>query len=157
MNDVTCDPAVSDEGVGLTGLQILQAAIADRTVTAPIAKLLSFELVEANEGFAVVEGDTGEHLLNQNGVVHGGWALTLIDSACGCAALSVLPQNTSYASVETKANFSRPIFAKTGRVRAEGRIVAAGKRIISTECCVTGPDGKVLAHGTSTVMVLSER
>jgi uncharacterized protein (TIGR00369 family) len=93
-------------------------------------------------------------LLNPMGGVHGGWALTLIDSVGGCAAQSLLPVGSSYATVETKANFARPITRDTGRVRAEANVVAQGRKIISSEARVLGPDGKVLAHGTSTIMVL---
>jgi uncharacterized protein (TIGR00369 family) len=86
--------------------------------------------------------------------VHGGWALTLIDSAAGCAAHSLMPAGVGYATVETKANFSRPITQDTGRVRAEARVVARGRQIISAEARVLDGSGRVLAHGTSTVIVL---
>ena len=88
------------------------------------------------------------------GGIHGGWALTLIDSVGGCAANSLLPAGTGYTTIETKGNFSRPITAKTGRVRAEGRVVAQGRQIISAEARLLGPDGKLLAHGTTTVLVI---
>ena len=87
------------------------------------------------------------------GGVHGGWALTLIDSAVGCAGQTLLPAGTGYATVETKANFSRPITKDTGRVRAESRIVSQGRQVISGEARVLSRDGKVLAHGTSTLLV----
>jgi len=87
--------------------------------------------------------------------VHGGWALTLIDSAGGCAGLSLLPAGSGYATIETKGNFARPITKDTGRVRAEARVVAQGRQIISAEARVTSADGKVLAHATSTLMVLA--
>src|SRR5277367_6845944 len=63
------------------------------------------------------------------GGVHGGWALTLIDSAGGCAGHSLLPVGAGYATVETKANFSRPITKDTGRVRAEARALGRGRQI----------------------------
>jgi uncharacterized protein (TIGR00369 family) len=88
------------------------------------------------------------------GNVHGGWALTLIDSAAGCAGLSLLPAGSGFATIETKANLSRPISRDSGRIRAEGRVVVQGRQIISAEAKVLAPDGKVLAHGTSTLMVL---
>jgi uncharacterized protein (TIGR00369 family) len=89
------------------------------------------------------------------GGVHGGWALTLIDSAGGCAALSLMPAGLGFATIETKANFSRLITKDTGLVRAEAHVVAQGRQIISTEARVLSREGKVLAHGTSTLMVLS--
>ena len=100
------------------------------------------------------EGEAGPHLLNPLGIVHGGWALTLIDSAAGCAAHTLLPAGASYATIETKANFSRPIAEDSGRVRAEGRAVGRGRRVISSEARVVDAKGRLLAHGTSTLMVL---
>ena len=92
--------------------------------------------------------------MNPLGTVHGGWALTLIDSATGCAAHTLLSAGVSYTTIETKANFSRPIFKDGGRVRAEGRVVGRGKRIISCEARVVDAKGRIVAHGTSTLMVL---
>ena len=89
--------------------------------------------------------------------MHGGWALTLIDSAAGCAAHTLLPAGVSYTTIETKANFSRPIAEDRGRVRAEGRAVGRGRRIISCEARVVDAKGRLLAHGTSTLMVLPGR
>ena len=65
---------------------MLQAMIDGKIPAPPIAQTLSFWLAEVGDGYAVFEGDAGAHLLNPLGGVHGGWALTLIDSATGCAA-----------------------------------------------------------------------
>jgi uncharacterized protein (TIGR00369 family) len=89
------------------------------------------------------------------GTVHGGWALTLIDSVAACAAHSLLPAGSRYTTLETKANFSRPIARDTERVRAEARVVAQGRQIISSQAQLLAKDGRVLTHGTSTIMVLS--
>jgi uncharacterized protein (TIGR00369 family) len=138
----------------MTGREFLQAILDGRLPAPPIAQTLSFWLTEIGEGLAVFEGDAGPHLLNPLGIVHGGWALTLIDSATGCAAHTLLPAGASYATIETKANFSRPIAEDTGHVRAEGRAVGRGRRIISCEARVVDAKGRLLAHGTSTLMVL---
>jgi uncharacterized protein (TIGR00369 family) len=79
---------------------------------------------------------------------------TLIDSATGCAAHSTLPAGVGFATVETKANFSRPIAVDTGRVRAEGRVLGRGRTIISAEARIIDASGRLLAHGTSTAMAL---
>jgi uncharacterized protein (TIGR00369 family) len=142
---------------GKTGKEILQAIIDGRLPQAPISETLSFWLTEVGDGFAVFEGEPGRHLLNPMGGIHGGWALTLIDSVTACAAHSLLPAGAAYTTVETKGNFSRPISKDTGRVRAEARVVASGRQIISSEAKVTSADGKVLAHGTSTIMVLQPK
>jgi uncharacterized protein (TIGR00369 family) len=139
----------------MTGRQILDAIIAGRLPQPPIAKSMSFWLTEVGEGFAVFEGEPGPHLLNPAGGVHGGWALTLIDSVAGCVAYSFLPSGVGYTTIETKGNFSRPITVDTGRVRAEGRVASRGRQIISSEVRVLSAEGKLLAHGTSTVLVLA--
>lgn len=139
----------------MTGREALQAIIDGRLPPPPIALTLSFRLVEVGDGLAVFEGESGAHLLNPLGIVHGGWALTLIDSATGCAAHSLLPAGAGYTTIETKANFSRPILKDTGRVRAEGRAVGRGRRIISCEGRIVDASGRLLAHGTSTLMVLN--
>ena len=141
----------------MTGREFLQAILDGRLPAPPIAKTLSFWLTEIGDGLAVFEGDAGPHLLNPLGIVHGGWALTLIDSAAGCAAHTLLPAGASYATIETKANFSRPISKDTGRVRAEGRAIGRGRRVISCEARVVDAKGRLLAHGTSTLMVLRRR
>jgi uncharacterized protein (TIGR00369 family) len=137
-----------------TGKEILQAIIDGELPQPPISQALSFWISEVGDGYAAFEGDTGPHLLNPMGNVHGGWALTLIDSACGCAGLSLLPAGSGFATIETKGNFSRPITKDTGRITAEAHVVAQGRQIISAEAKVLNRDGKVLAHGTSTLMVL---
>jgi uncharacterized protein (TIGR00369 family) len=99
----------------------------------------------------------GAHLLNPTGGVHGGWALTPIDSVAGCACHSPLPACAGYATIETKGNFTRPIAEETGRVRAEGRAIGRGRRIFSAEARVLDGQGRVLAHGVSTVLAFGAR
>ena len=75
----------------MTGREFMQALIDGKLPPPSIAETLSFRLVEVGDGYAVFEGETRPHLLNPLGTVHGGWVLTLIDSATGCAAHSMLP------------------------------------------------------------------
>ncbi len=145
-----------DDWARLSGRELLQAVIDGKLPHPPISRALSFWIVEVGDGFAAFEGDAGAQLLNPAGGVHGGWALTMIDSATGCAAHTLLPAGTGYMTVETKGNFVRPIAANTGRVRCEGRVISPGRQIMTAEARVTGPDGKVLAHGTSTLIVLGK-
>ncbi len=146
--------ATPAELAGKTGREILQAIIDGELPHPPIGEAMSFWITEIGDGVAVFEGEPGAHLLNPMGAVHGGWTLTLIDSAAGCAGLSLLPAGSGFATIETKANLSRPITKDIGRVRAEGRVVVQGRQIVSAEARVLSPDGKVLAHGTSTLMIV---
>ena len=56
-------------------------------------------------------------------------------------------------TLETKFNLVRPITVETGEVRAEGTVVHRGRTVATSEATLTGPDGKLLAHGTSTCMI----
>jgi len=140
-----------------TGRELLQAIIDGKLPQASVSEHLTFWITEVGDGTAAFEGLTGPHLLNPAGTVHGGWALTMIDSACGCAAHSLLPAGIGYTTIETKANFARPILKDTGRVACRAEVVGRGRQIISAEARLTSAEGKILAHGTSTVMVLGAR
>jgi uncharacterized protein (TIGR00369 family) len=144
------------EYTAMSGKEVLQAVIDGKLPQAPISETMSFRLTEVGDGFAAFACDPGPHLLNPMGTIHAGWTLTLIDSATACAAYSLLPAGLRYTTIETKGNFSRPITKDTGQVRAEGRVVSQGRQIISASAQVVASDGKILAHGTSTIMVLGE-
>lgn len=138
---------------GLSGLEILQRMVDGRLPQAPMAGLLGAWLCEVGEGFAAFEGEPSFSLLNPLGTVHGGWALALIDSATACAGQTTLPAGVSYVTLETRASFVRPILPGTGLCRAEARTISAGRTVITSDARVTGPDGTLLAHGTSTLLV----
>ena len=95
-----------EEIAGMMGKEILQAIIDSRLPHPPISQTLSFWLVEIGDGFAAFEGEPGDHLLNPMGTTHGGWAMTLIDSATGCAGYSRMPAGAGFRTVETKVNLS---------------------------------------------------
>ena len=142
------------EGAHLSGLEFMRKIASGEYPNPPICRQLTFRLVEVDEGYAVFEGETGPHLLNPMGIIHGGWALTLIDSATGVAAHTTLPPGKYHTTLETKGNFSRAIKADAGVIRCEARVVSTGKTIMSCEGRVTDSSGRTLAHGTSTVMAL---
>jgi len=138
----------------MSGLEAMQALIRGEFAAPSIAAALDFTLAEVEDGRAVFEGEPSDRILNPLGLVHGGWALTLIDSACGCAGHTTLPAGVGYTSLETKVNFVRAITPQTGRVRAEGVVLARGRTIITADAKVTDANGKLLAHGTSTLLVM---
>ena len=90
---------------------------------------------------------------NPIGVVHGGVALTLLDSAAGCAVQSTLPQGFAYTSLETKVNFLRAITSDTGKLRAHGWVTKPGKRAAFAEADLRDAEGRVYATASSTCLV----
>jgi uncharacterized protein (TIGR00369 family) len=137
-----------------TGLEQMQAISVGSAPPAPIQKLLRFALVEASDGRAVFECIPSTEMLNPLGTVHGGIAMTLLDSACGAAVHTTLAPRQAYATLETKVNLVRPVMPDTGKVRASGRVVHLGGRIATAEARLTDESGDLLAHATSTCLIL---
>jgi uncharacterized protein (TIGR00369 family) len=149
--------ASREEIANLTGLEMLRAIISGTLPAPPIGATMGFRLVEVEPGRAVFEGAAGPDLLNPLGGVHGGVALTLIDSAAGCAVHTELSAGVGYTTVETKVNFTRPVPADGSPLRCEGRVVTRGRQIATAEARLLSAEGKVLAHGTSTLIILQPR
>ena len=141
-------------GLELAGIDYVRAIFAGELPPPPIAELMGFRGVEAEPGRAVFEIVPGVQHYNPIGSVHGGVALTLLDSAMGCAIHTLLEAGVGYTTLEVKANFVRPILAETGVVRCEGTVLHAGSRVATAEGRVVDEAGKLLAHGTTTCLIL---
>lgn len=151
------DPrAIAEAGRGLSGLEFLQKIVAGDFPPPPLASLMNFQLVEIQEGHAVFAGEPKEYHYNPIGVVHGGLAATLLDSAMGCAVHSTLPAGAGYTTLEIKVNFVRAMTAETGRVRAEAKLIHLGGRTATAEGRVIDEAGKLYAHGTTTCLILRQ-
>ena len=137
------------------GLDFLRAIRDGELPPAPIQETLGFSLAEVDEGRVVFTAVPGEQHYNPIGVVHAGLAATMLDSSMGAAVHSTLPEGSGYTTLETKFNLVRPIDAGTGEIRSEGTVVHRGGRVATAEGRVTrASDGKLLAHGTSTCLIL---
>ena len=139
------------------GLSFLRAIIEERIPAPPITETLGFRLVEADAGRAVFEGVPQFRHYNPIGVVHGGFAMTLLDSALGCAVHSTLGKGEAYTTLEIKVNLVRPLTRDTGPIRAEGRIVYRGRTLGTSEGDIKDAGGKLYAHATTTCMVFPAR
>jgi len=143
---------IEDVGAGLDGLSQLRALIASGRRPG-IAVALQFNLVGVEKGWAAFEGRPGEHAYNPIGTVHGGYAATLLDSACGCAAHTMLGATQGYTTLELKVAYHRAITRATGLLRAEGRIVSFGRRAAFAEGTLKDEEGRLYASATSTLLV----
>lgn len=139
----------------MTGLEQLRAML-ETNAQPPIGRTLNFSLVEVGEGLAVFEGTPDERTYNPLGTVHGGYAATLLDSACGIATHSTLAEGQSYTTLELKVAYHRAMTATTGKVRAEGRMLSVGRRVAFAEAKITDQQGRLLASATSTLMIFSQ-
>ena len=137
----------------LSGLERMRRLIAGELAAPPIAQLMNIRLVEADEGRAVFEGAPEEYHYNPIGMVHGGFAATLLDSAMGCAVHTTLPARVGYTTLEFKVNFVRPLKTGTGAVRAIGTVLHAGRTTALAEGRVVGADGALYAHASTTCLI----
>ncbi len=145
---------LAQAGRSMAGLEFLRAMRDGRLPHPPICALLGYRLTEAEPGLAVFEITAGERHYNPIGVVHGGIAMTLLDSAMGCAVQTQMPAGGAYTTLEAKTNLVRAITSETGPLRAIGKVVHAGKRVATAEARLEDPSGKLYAHATSTCIVL---
>jgi uncharacterized protein (TIGR00369 family) len=142
-------------GATMTGMEYMTAVVTGQVPPPPIAVTMSLRPVELEEGRVIFEGEPGEEHYNPIGVVHGGYAATLLDSALGCAVHTTLPAGVGYTSLGLEAKYVRPISRDTGRVLCEARVLHRGRKQATAEATLKAADsGKLLAHGQATCMIL---
>jgi uncharacterized protein (TIGR00369 family) len=137
----------------LSGLELLHGMRDGQLPPPPIMETLGYDMVEITEGRAVFSIEPAEFHYNPIGVVHGGVSATLLDTAMACAVHSALPAGSGYTTLEFKVNFVRGITVDSGRMTAEGTLVHLGRSMATAEGRLTGADGKLYAHATTTCMV----
>ena len=148
------DPApVGKEAFSMAGAAFLRAIAERKLPPPPIANLMGFDIEEVGEGRVIFGVEPQEYHYNPIGMVHGGLAATLLDSAMGCAVHSMLPKGAAYTTLEIKVNYIRPMTAETGRVRCEAKMIHVGGRTATAEGRVIDDSGKLYAHGTTTCIV----
>ncbi|MGZ6697883.1 MAG: PaaI family thioesterase [Solirubrobacteraceae bacterium] len=154
MTAVDHDPVETARNLAqLDGLTAMRAMIAGELPPPPIATLLGFDLVEVEKGRVIFAVEPGDQHYNPIGMVHGGLAATLIDSATGCAVHTTLPAGTGYTTTDVQVRFVRPITRDTGRIECVGEVVHVGRRLATAEARVMAGE-RLLAHGTASLLIL---
>src|SRR5262245_20718251 len=139
----------------MKGLDYVRAVQSGELPPPPIAVVMNYTIAEVEEGSAVFVGEPGEEHYNPIGVVHGGYASTLLDSALGCAVHTTCRVGEGYTSRTLEVKYLRPITRDTGAVRSEAIVVHRGRRNADSEAKLISVDtGKLLATGTSTCLIL---
>lgn len=153
MDDKSYGVASAETLKSYDGVDFLKAMIAGAIPAPPMCELLGFRLVEAEHGRAAFEGTPGFQHYNPFGVVHGGLAATMLDSALGCAVHSTLPAGDGFTTLEFKVNLVRAISKNTGPLRAEARILHRGRTVATAEADLKDGSGKLYAHANTTCMI----
>jgi uncharacterized protein (TIGR00369 family) len=152
------DPMVGAAmALDLSGLDYLTAIAEERIPPPPIAVLLGMGIVDVQPGRVTFSLEVGEHLYNPIGSVHGGVFCTLLDSAMGCAVHSTLDPGQAYTTLELHVNLVKALTVSTPNVAATGQVISTGRRVVTASGQITGPDGTLYAHGTTTCLAIEPR
>ncbi|WP_309237999.1 PaaI family thioesterase [Streptomyces albidus (ex Kaewkla and Franco 2022)] len=141
----------------MTGLEVMRWVQRERPAEVPsIGRLLGMRFDEVEHGRVVVSLDTRADFANPLGSVHGGIAATLLDSAMGCAVHTTLPAGVGYTTLELKVNYIRAARTDGQTLTAEGTVIHAGRRTATAEGRVLDEQGKLIAHATTTCLVVQD-
>ncbi len=141
----------------MTGLEFFREVAAGGFEPPAMVALLGLRMVEVDFGRVVFVGAPSEDFYNGAGVVHGGYAATLLDSALGCAINTTAPAGQWFTTLELKINYIRPLTASVGPVRCEAIVLHAGNRVATAEARVVDTAGKMYAHATTTCITVETR
>lgn len=141
------------QGLEQTGLERMRS-IVDGRRSAPYGRLLGFGPAEVESGMVVFRGNPEEEHYNPQGIVHGGYAASILDSCMGCAIETMLDAGITYTTVELKVNYVRAVTVETGTITATGKTVHVGRKLATAEGRLVDANGRLLAHGSTTCMVL---
>jgi uncharacterized protein (TIGR00369 family) len=136
-----------------SGLEYLQRVVSGEIPGVPIGETLGFRLAEVEKGRAVLVGNPDQRSYNLVGTVHGGWGAAILDSALALSVFSIVEADQGFTTVDIRINYLRPLTVETGEVRAEGRVLQAGRRLAYCEAKLVDRDGKLICHGTGSCLI----
>ena len=131
------------------------ADVAPEELPAPIGKLLGLTIISSGAGRATIEFEASARYANPMGTLHGGVLCDLADAAMGIAYRSTLAEGETFTTIELKINFLRPVW--NAKLRAEARVVRAGKVVGLIECDILDERRRLVARASSTCMTLRGR
>jgi uncharacterized protein (TIGR00369 family) len=136
-----------------SGLEVLQQLAKGELPVPAMSVIIPFQLTEVAAGRVVFESTPSDRFNNTAGIVHGGYALTLLDTCMGIATYSTLGPGIRYTTIETKVNFIRPITAASGKLKAIGTALHTGTKTATAEGRLVDQGGTLFAHGTTTIFL----
>jgi uncharacterized protein (TIGR00369 family) len=122
--------------------------VRERMKESQVISHLGFDVETVEKGRAVFLLDVLAHHKQIHGVVHGGILAALADTTAAIAAYTTVPKGTEIATVELKINYLEPV--PGGRIKADARVLRAGRNFIVTECEILNEDGTLAAKALLT-------
>lgn len=120
--------------------------------TSPFPEHLSMRLRSIELDKAVIELKAANQHLQAYGIVHGGVLATLIDTATFWSVYLRIPDDAGLVNIDLKLNYLKPV--ENGLLIAEGRAIRSGNTICYAESNVLNANREMVAHGTSTLMII---
>jgi 1,4-dihydroxy-2-naphthoyl-CoA hydrolase len=120
--------------------------------TMPFAKLLAIQIVERNTERVVATADWKAEYCTGNGVMHGGYLMSIADTIGATCAGQYLPEKSFTTTIESKTNLFRPV--TEGSVTITATPVHTGRRTIVVQTDVTNAAGKLVSRTTQTQAVI---
>lgn len=121
------------------------------------ANAMDTDLVEIVECRLIFAGRPPARCFNPVGRIQGGWAATMLNGAMAHCVHTSLRSGETFATLEIKINFVRPVLPSSGIVRCESKLVHRGIRTATSEGWLLDERGKLLAHGTETCAIFPVR
>jgi uncharacterized protein (TIGR00369 family) len=137
----------------MSGLEFVRGIVQGTLPLNTLAKTLGYDVSEAESGRVVVTAVPSGIHLNPAGVVHGGFAATLLDSCMGLALQTTLEKGLNQTTLEFQVSLLRAITPDTGPVKAEGIVMSRGRRVGTAEGRLTDSHGRLLAYSTTTCLI----
>ena len=154
MNDARRPPLIpSNERPG-TGLDYLQRIVSGEYAQLPIGEHLGFRIAAAEPGKITIKGRPDERSYNLLKSVHGGWTAAVLDTAMALSNLTLLGADQTFTTIDIRINYLRPITIDTGEVTATGNVLQSGRRLAYVEARLVDANGKLLAHGTGSLLIM---
>lgn len=149
------DPLQTRDAVASrSGLEAMRALRDGLIPPPPIAVTMGMSLIRAEDGAVTFECRPDLSHYNPIGVVHGGYACTVLDTVTGCAAHTTLDAGRGYTSIEISVKYLRPITADLGVLTAVGTVTKPGRRVIFADGTLLDAAGRPVATASSSLLVM---
>jgi uncharacterized protein (TIGR00369 family) len=140
-------------GQGLSGLEFMRLLATDALGRTPMLATLNYRFGAVSEGYIEFICEPGEFMYNPNGVIHGGVAATLLDTAASCAVATTLPAGTASTTLDLTVHLLRPLTSDMGPLRSIGTVINKGRRTALGRSEVRDTTDRLLAHATVSCML----
>jgi uncharacterized protein (TIGR00369 family) len=122
-----------------------------------MTETLPFTLLPPEKGKVGLLATPEPRFFNLINTIHGGWIMTMLDTAMALAAQTTLSPGGICPSHETSAKFIRPITIESGVMHVTGQVVSRGRTVITLEGRIEDAAGRLHAYGASTCLIIGGR